>query len=43
MHWDDDAMPMVGVAEDLVAALDPIELPAAPLKHTHRLAGSHRR
>jgi hypothetical protein len=34
---------MVRVPEDVVASLDAIELPAAPLQRAHRLARRHGR
>ena len=38
MHRDDDPMSVIGVPEDVVAAFDPIELPAAALQPADRLA-----
>jgi hypothetical protein len=34
MHWYDDAMRVIGVPEDLVAALGAVQLPATPLKRS---------
>ena len=36
-------MPMVRMSEDVVAASDAVELPAAPLQPAYRLARRHRR
>lgn len=38
MHWDDDSMSVIGMMEDVMAPLDPIELPAAALQRANRLA-----
>lgn len=38
VHRDDDPMWVIGMPEDMVAPLDPIELPAAVLQSADRLA-----
>ena len=38
VHRDDDSMSVIGMPEDVVAPLDPIELPAAALQSADRLA-----
>lgn len=38
MHRDNYAMSVIGVTEDMVASLDPIELPAAALQRADHLA-----
>ena len=38
MHRDDDPMSVIGMAEDVMASLAPIELPAAALQGADRLA-----
>lgn len=43
MHRHDHAVVMVWVPEDVMAPPDAIELPAAPLQRTHRLARRHGR
>ena len=43
VHRHDHAVPMVRMAGDVVASPDSIELPAAALQRTHRLARRHRR
>jgi hypothetical protein len=43
VHRHDHPVPMIRVAEDVVASPDSVELPAAPLQRTHRLARRHRR
>lgn len=37
VHRYDDAMRVIGMPEDVVAALDPIKLPTAPLQRADRL------
>lgn len=37
VHRDDDPMSVIGMPEDVVAALDPIELPATALQRADRL------
>jgi hypothetical protein len=39
VHRHDDAMPLFGMTEDLMASSDSIELPAAPLQRAHRCRG----
>jgi hypothetical protein len=43
VHRDDDPMSVIGVPEDVVAPLDPIQLPAAALQRADRLAWRDRR
>lgn len=43
MHRDDDPVGVIGMPEDVVAPLDPIELPAAALQCADRLARRDRR
>lgn len=38
MHRDDDPMGVIGMPEDVVAPLDPVELPTAALQRASRLA-----
>lgn len=38
VHRDDDTMSVIGMPEDVVAPLDPIELPAAALQGADHLA-----
>lgn len=38
VHRDDDPMSVIGVPEDVMAPLDPIELPATALQRADRLA-----
>lgn len=38
MHRDDDPMSVIGMPEDVMAPLDPIEFPATALQRANRLA-----
>lgn len=43
VHWDHDPMRMVGMTEDLMAALGAVVFPAAAFEGAHGLLGRYRR